>query len=138
LTSIDQAPASGPALQAAAAQLLALSDERDRQLAARLAACRQGYAAGAAGQFSAGYAAAIADVKAADHAIVGAIRRFGRPQPDPASFPAGEAWLAAVLRHGCTEYAGAGRPRVPVSAEDITRVWGEQTPGWRKQQGAGQ
>jgi len=45
------------------------SSERDRWLSRLLDAWRQGYAAGAAGQFDAGYAAAIADVKAAQHAL---------------------------------------------------------------------
>ncbi len=51
------------------AALLALSDERDTWTRRLLAAWQQGYAAGAAGQFDAGYAAAIADVKAAEHAL---------------------------------------------------------------------
>jgi hypothetical protein len=76
--------------------------------------------------WSEGYAAAIADVKAADHAIPAAIRRYGRPRPDPASSPAGAAWLAAVDRHGGTEYGGAGKPRVPVPPEAIARARREQ------------
>jgi hypothetical protein len=88
----------------------------------RRALAREAADAGRERAWSQGYAAAIADVKAADHAIPAAIRRFGRPRPDPASSPAGAAWLASVIRNGGTEYAGAGRPRVPVPATVIERA----------------
>ncbi len=54
------------------AELLALSDERDRHLELRLAAWREGYRAGlsaAAGEYDAGYAQAIADIKRVQHGI---------------------------------------------------------------------
>jgi hypothetical protein len=57
-------------------ELLGLSDKRDRQLELRQAAWAEGYRAGAAGQFEAGYAAAIADVKAAQHALYNHLRRW--------------------------------------------------------------
>jgi hypothetical protein len=56
-------------------EIRSISDERDRQLALRLDAWREGYDAGAAGQFEAGYAAAIADVKAAQHGLYNHLRR---------------------------------------------------------------
>jgi hypothetical protein len=55
-------------------QLLALSDERDKSLAARLAAWREGYATGAEERFAARYAAAIADVKLTERELVAAVR----------------------------------------------------------------
>jgi hypothetical protein len=45
------------------ADLLALSDERDTHLMLRDRAYREGYAEGARGQWSAGYAAAMTDMK---------------------------------------------------------------------------
>jgi hypothetical protein len=77
------------------AGLITLSGERDLALRLRLAAWRDGYAA-AAGEFAAheaaGYARAIADVKAAQHGAVRDLRqhlvtwdglrtRFGDPRP---------------------------------------------------------
>ena len=59
------------------AEILGLSAERDRQLELRLAAWRDGYATAAA-QFAdweaRGYACAVADVKAAQHALVNHVR----------------------------------------------------------------
>ena len=49
------------------ANLLALSDERDVHLALRHRAYREGYMEGSGEQWSAGYAAAVADVKRAQH-----------------------------------------------------------------------
>ena len=36
--------------------------------------------------------------------------------------PGGAAWLAAVERHGGTEYGGAGQSRIPVPAAVIERA----------------
>lgn len=66
------------ALISAARELIAASDRLDGQLAARLAAYAEGYQRGLAEAERAraeGYVEAIADVKAAEHAIVDAIRR---------------------------------------------------------------
>jgi hypothetical protein len=54
---------------------LALSDERDLHLRLRLEAWRDGYRAAAAAQFEAGYVAAVADVKAAEHALYNHLRK---------------------------------------------------------------
>jgi hypothetical protein len=54
--------------------LLELSDERDVQLELRLRAFREGYLEGSRDQWSAGYAAAIGDVKAAEHEITARLR----------------------------------------------------------------
>jgi hypothetical protein len=51
------------------ARYLALSDALDAAEDHALAMWGDGYRAGAAGAFAAGYAAAVADVKAADHAL---------------------------------------------------------------------
>jgi hypothetical protein len=67
--------------------------------------------------WSEGYAAAVADVKRAEHEAVDAVRhRFA------SHAPGGEAWLAAVQRHGGTEYGGEGRARVQVPAEVLARA----------------
>jgi hypothetical protein len=71
--------------------------------------------------WSEGYAAAVADIKRAEHELLRAVR-LGLAR----TAPAGAAWLAAVTRNGGTQYAGAGRPRVAVPAVDITRVQREQ------------
>lgn len=65
---------------AAARELLAYSADRDAELSARLAARREGYDEGArlaAEQWQAGYAAAVADAKAADRGLVGVLARLG-------------------------------------------------------------
>jgi hypothetical protein len=67
--------------------------------------------------WSLGYVAAIEDVKRTEHDIVHAIRLVARR-----AAPGGAAWLAAVERHGGTEYGGAGQPRIPVSAAVIERA----------------
>ena len=108
-------------LRQTVAGLLALSAERDAQLAARLAAWREGYATGAAEERAAGYAAAIADVKRDQHELAAAVR-LGLAR----SAPGGAAWLWSVLRHGATEYGGQGRSRVPVPTTDIERVLRER------------
>lgn len=62
---------------AGVSDLLAESDRRDVELAARLAAWREGFAVGAAQaekRWQAGYVAACADVKATEHELV---NRFG-------------------------------------------------------------
>jgi hypothetical protein len=59
---------TGPTAAEVAA-LLAESDRRDRELAARLAMWREGYAAGSDGRFGQGYAACAADVKAVHHSF---------------------------------------------------------------------
>jgi hypothetical protein len=73
-------------------ELLEVSAERDRQLALRLNAWRDGYAAAAA-QFAEyearGYARAIADVKAAQHALANHLHRL------PAE---GESWVVRGQR----------------------------------------
>lgn len=42
--------------------------------------------------------------------------------------PGGPAYFAALMRHGGTEFAGVGRPRVPASAGAYRRAleWAEQ------------
>ncbi len=67
--------------------------------------------------WSAGYAAAIGDVKRAEHEMRDAIRLAGRRMD-----PRGAVWLAAVTRHGGTEYGGENRPRVPVPGPLIERA----------------
>jgi hypothetical protein len=67
-------------LAAAARELLAYSDRRDAELAARIAARREGYVAGlaqASAQWQAGYAAAIADIKAVQHGLVDTLGELG-------------------------------------------------------------
>ena len=59
------------------ADLLALSDERDTQLQLRHRAYREGYAEGARGQWSAGYAAAMADMKRVQLGLVDALDLVG-------------------------------------------------------------
>lgn len=67
--------------------------------------------------WSEGYAAAVADVKREQHELVRGIQlEAGRVAPG------GPAWLAAVDRHGGTEYGGTGRPRVAVRREAIERA----------------
>jgi hypothetical protein len=75
------------------ADLLAMSAERDRQLRLRNEAWLDGYAAGAVGQFDAGYAAAIADVKAAQHALYNHLRG-GRELEERRWGPGGRAHFA--------------------------------------------
>jgi hypothetical protein len=82
--------------------LLDLSHERDEQIELRKRAFREGYMEGSGEQWSAGYAAAIADVKRFQHITVTQLA------------PGGAAWLNSVKRNGATEYGGAGKPRVPV------------------------
>jgi hypothetical protein len=69
---------------------------------------------GSGEQWSAGYAAAMADAKRTRHALVAAI-----PVAVARLNPGGAAWLAAVERNGGTEYGGAGQPRVPVDQAAI-------------------
>jgi hypothetical protein len=67
---------SAAELLAAAREVIAASDRLDGQLAARLAAHAEGYRLGAgqaAGQWQAGYAAAIAAEKAVQHELVDAL-----------------------------------------------------------------
>lgn len=94
--------------------LLSLSDERDAQLELRRRAYREGYMEGSGEQWSAGYAAAMADVKRTRRQLVDAI-----PVAVARLAPGGAAWLAAVERNDGTEYGGAGQPRVPVGAAVI-------------------
>jgi hypothetical protein len=99
------------------AAFLALSDERDLWRAHADAMWRDGYRAGCAGaadEFSRGYAAAIADVKAVEHGLVNVVRLACRR-----SRPGGAAWLAEVERHGGTEFAGVGKPRRPIPPDVI-------------------
>lgn len=92
------------------AGLLELSAERDAHLQLRHAAYREGWMAGSQDEWSRGYAEGVGAVKAAQHELVNAVRLGVRRL-----VPSGDAWAAAVARHGGTEYGGAGRPRVPVS-----------------------
>lgn len=71
------------ALILAARELFEYSDRQDGHLAARLAAHAEGYRLGAdqaAGQWQAGYAAAIADIKAAEHGLVAALGEVAEVQ----------------------------------------------------------
>ena len=61
--------------------------------------------------------AAIEDMKCTEHDIVHAIRLVAHR-----AAPGGAAWLAAVERHGGTEYGGAGRSRIPVPAAIVERA----------------
>lgn len=56
------------------AELLDRSDERDVQLTLRHADYHRGFLDGVRDEWSRGYAAAVADVKAADHGIVGELQ----------------------------------------------------------------
>jgi hypothetical protein len=81
--------------------------------------CCEAAQAGRERAMSQGYAAAIEDVKRAEHDIVHAIRLVARR-----AAPGGAAWLAAVERHGGTEYGGTGQSRIPVPAAMIERARG--------------
>lgn len=98
--------------------LIALSDERDAQLELRHHAYREGYRDGARDQFSAGYAAAIADVKRTWHEIAAAVGLACRRLT-----PGGDVWLDSVIRNRATEYGGAGKPRVPADPAAIVLAW---------------
>jgi hypothetical protein len=100
-----------------AAALLELSNDRDRWRTYVLAMWRAGHAAGAVGEFERGYAAAVADVKAAEHGLVEVVRLACRR-----SRPGGAAWLAEVERHDGTEHGGVGKPRRPVPTEIIEQA----------------
>jgi hypothetical protein len=80
--------------------------------------CCEAAQAGRERAMSQGYAVAIADVKRTEHDIVHAIRLVARRR----AAPGGAAWLAAVERHGGTEYGGTGQPRIPVPAAVIERA----------------
>jgi hypothetical protein len=74
---------SAAELLAAARELIAASDRLDGQLAARLAAHAEGYRLGAeqaAGQWQAGHAAAIAEIKGVQHELVDALGELGEIQ----------------------------------------------------------
>ena len=88
-------------------ELLDRSDERDTALKLRHAAYREGYVNGARDQWAAGYVAAVADVKRAQHMTVKQLA------------PGGAAWLDSVKRNSGTEYGGTGKPRVPVDPRAI-------------------
>ena len=79
--------------------------------------CREAAAAEHERAWSLGYVAAIEEMKRTEHEIVRAVRLVGHR-----AAPAGAAWLAAVERHGGTEYGGAGLPRVPVPTKVIDRA----------------
>jgi hypothetical protein len=79
-TSADTATCTGSGVppQGDVIPVLALSDERDRQLEYRLQAWREGWRAGLADaecQYSAGYARCAADVKAVHHALYSELER---------------------------------------------------------------
>ena len=100
-----------------AAELLDRSRERDVQLGLRHRAYREGYMEGGRDQWSAGYTAAVADLKRTQAELVtvlGQAAELAARRRVP-----GAAWLAAVERHGGTEYGGAGKPRVPVDPARI-------------------
>jgi hypothetical protein len=79
--------------------------------------CREAAAAERERSWSAGYIAAVADMKRVQHEVRDAVRLVGRR-----AVPGGVAWLAAVERHGGTEYGGAGQSRIPVPAAVIERA----------------
>lgn len=83
----------------------------------RRALCEEAAFAERERAWSEGYAAAIADVKAAEHGAVDAIRLAVAR-----SAPGGAVWLAAVERHGGTERGADGKPRVPVRPAVIERA----------------
>ncbi len=66
-------------MPAVAALVLSQSDERDAQLELRHRAYREGFMDGGRDQWSAGYAAAVGDIKRAEHGIVGAQRQQRHP-----------------------------------------------------------
>jgi hypothetical protein len=68
-TQTTESP-SGRTLAAVVALTLSQSDERDAQLELRLEAYREGWQDGARDQYSAGYAAAVGDMKSAQHAVL--------------------------------------------------------------------
>jgi len=111
------APADAAPDPADVAGLLDRSGERDTWIRRLLASWREGYAAGARERFSEGYAAAVADIKRAEHELVDVIRLASRR-----ARPGGGAWLAEVERHGGTEFGGIGKPRVPVPPEVIEQA----------------
>ena len=81
MPTVHPPPNSGSApLRQALAEMLGLSNERDVAERARLAAWRDGYAAGAADAWSAGYAAAVAEIKGAEHGLVSLVRRGGETE----------------------------------------------------------
>lgn len=99
------------------ADLLQLSNERDAQLALRHRAYREGFMDGGRDQWHEGYVAAVADLKRTQAELVtvlGQAAELAARRRVP-----GAAWLAAVERHGGTEYGGAGKPRVPVDPARI-------------------
>src|SRR5947208_13457843 len=75
LMTIQQAAVTAPEPRSVA-EVLAESELRDLELRLRLDAWADGYRVGADGQFSAGYAAAVADMKAAEHAIWNHVRHL--------------------------------------------------------------
>ena len=122
------------ALASPAAEIRRLRAERDelRRLIAALAdalpdplaevayrrrLCREAARAERERATSQGYVAAIEDMKRTEHQIVHAIRLVAHR-----AAPGGTAWLAAVERHGGTEYSGAGQSRIPVPAAVIERA----------------
>ncbi len=74
-TATQDAPDDATVMVAPSA-LLELSDERDTWLRRIDAAWREGFAAGSARQYSRGYAAAVADVKRAQHALYDHLRKL--------------------------------------------------------------
>lgn len=78
------------------AEVLALSDERDAQLAARLRAWHDGYRAAVTAAYEAGFLDGRAEVKSAQHAIARAVEltltrwdglRADYGKPRPGDFP---------------------------------------------------
>jgi hypothetical protein len=110
---LAQAPDPG----ALAMRVLADMIDPAAEVEYRRVLCREAALAERDRAWSQGYAAAIADVKAAEHGTVAAVRLAGLR-----SRPGGAAWLAEVERHGGTEYGGAGKPRRPVPPEVIEQA----------------
>jgi hypothetical protein len=89
----------------------------DTEAAYRRQLATEAYQRGQDDAYSAGYVAAVEDVKCTEHELVDVMRLVGLR-----ARPCGVAWLAAVDRHGGTEWGGAGQPRVQVPADAIERA----------------
>ena len=116
-------PGTGGGISAGHAVLLALSDERDAHLAARLAAWREGFAAGQAahaGDYPAGYVDGALARKHAQHDAVEYARVLaarwgpgGRDHfagPRPGDYPGGPAGLARVRASWAAAGSSLGPP----------------------------
>lgn len=102
-----------------AALVDAIDHETDHELRRQLAA--EAYQRGQDDAYSAGYVAAVADMKRTQHELVDAFRLTGLRYS-----PRGAVWLAAVERNCGTEFGGLGMPRVPVPPEVVKAAKGGQ------------